>query len=109
MRGAPHSEFSALIRRLQHTLSLDQRGGPRVEPIKVQEVKGVVHHPVITSSLEVVLERSEIRTPIGVSRDDLAIDHELPGWQAAYVCGNCGKALCPVETCARVKRHAAVA
>src|SRR6266446_7551180 len=24
--------------RLQHTLSLDQRGGPRVEPIKVQEV-----------------------------------------------------------------------
>src|SRR5258708_38547862 len=40
--------------RLQHTLSLDQRGGPRVEPIKVQEVKGVVHHPFITSSLGVI-------------------------------------------------------
>src|SRR5262249_17749632 len=29
----------------QHTLSPDQRGSALVETVKVQEVKGVVHHP----------------------------------------------------------------
>jgi hypothetical protein len=62
---------------LQYTLSLNQRGCARVESIEVQQIEGVVDQPVIASTLEVVLERTEVRAPIGVSRNHLTVNDEL--------------------------------
>ncbi len=64
-----HSDGRFGEERLQHALSVDQRGSPRVETVKVQEVKGGVQHPIMTPPLEIILERSEIRTPIAIRRD----------------------------------------
>jgi hypothetical protein len=59
----------------------------RVEPIEVQQVERIEDHAVISFPLEVVLERAEIRTPIGIRRDDLAVNDELGcGQWSSFLC-----------------------
>ncbi len=94
--------------RLEQALSFGQRGTARVETVEMQEVKGVVHHSVTTPSLEIILERSEIGPPVGVGRDNLAVNDKLDCGQAGDVSRYSGKTLGPVQPRAREQRHSAL-
>src|SRR5437773_8156487 len=74
----------------------------------MQEVECVVDHPVMAPTLEVVLQPREVRPPIRVSRNHLAVDDEFARRQTPYVHGYRRKPICPVEAGTRVERRAAV-
>ena len=48
-------------------------------------MEGVVDEAVVAAALEVVLQRREVRPPVGVGRDDLPVDDQRIRRQAADV------------------------
>src|SRR5215475_175615 len=75
----------------------------------MQEIEGVVDHPIVAPALEVVLQRREIRATAGVRRDQFAVEDELARRQAGQLGGNRGKPIGPVEPGAGIERHLPVA
>ena len=94
---------------MQHALALDQRRRPRVEAVEMQQIEGVVDHPIVAPALEVILQRREIRATAGVGRDQFAIEDELARRQTAQFRGNGGKPIGPVEPGAGIESHVPVA
>src|SRR5262245_5482121 len=75
----------------------------------MHEIEGVVHHPIVATALEVVLQRREIRATARVRRDQFAIEDELVRRQARQLGGNRGKSIGPVEPRTGIERHVPVA
>src|SRR5262245_48801836 len=71
----------------------------------MQEIEGIVDHPIVTPSLEVVLQRREVWATVGIRRDQFAVEDELACRQAAQFSGNGGKPIGPVEPGAGIERH----
>jgi hypothetical protein len=62
----------------QHALAGDEWRRAGVKAVEVEEVEGVVDHPVVAPAFEVILQRGEIGPAACIHRHDLTVHDELP-------------------------------
>jgi hypothetical protein len=65
------SQARLIVQRLQDPLALDERRLPQVKSLQVEQIEGVVDHPVLPAVGEVGLQRAEIGPLIPSSTNPL--------------------------------------